>query len=129
MGDRAPELRSRLRSAAMVNHRGADEALLGAVLVKTIPIAKLSSNQDVIGYVMRRMERSMAAAQSLVEALDRTALAEKTGGNAVLEAKLFSAESPVSGLSIGRQHGVMSCNASSRLEGLWHMRRIGALLP
>ena len=89
-----PDLRSRLRSAALVTIDEPDEALLGGVLVKLFADRQLSVEPDVIGYLMRRMERSMAAAQSLVEALDRTALAEKRAVTRVLAAKLFSAESP-----------------------------------
>ena len=89
-----PDLRSRLRSAALVTIEEPDEALLSAVLVKLFADRQLGVEPDVIGYVMRRMERSMAAAQSLVEALDRTALAEKRAVTRALAAKLFSAEIP-----------------------------------
>jgi chromosomal replication initiation ATPase DnaA len=87
-----PDLRSRLRSAALVTIDEPDEALLSAVLVKLFADRQLSVDPDVIGYVMRRMERSMAAAQALVEALDRAALAEKRAVTRGLAAKLFSAE-------------------------------------
>ncbi len=89
-----PDLRSRLRSAALVTIDEPDEALLSAVLVKLFADRQLSVEPDVIGYVLRRMERSMAAAQSLVEALDHAALAEKRAVTRVLAAKLFSAELP-----------------------------------
>jgi chromosomal replication initiation ATPase DnaA len=89
-----PDLRSRLRSAALVTIDEPDEALLSAVLVKLFADRQLSVEPGVIGYVMRRMERSMAAAQSLVEALDRAALVERRAVTRALAAKLFSAESP-----------------------------------
>jgi len=87
-----PDLRSRLRSAALVTIAEPDEALLSAVLVKLFADRQLSVEPGVIGYVMRRMERSMAAAQALVEALDRAALAQKRAVTKVLAAKLFAAE-------------------------------------
>lgn len=89
-----PDLRSRLRSAALVTIEEPDEALLSAVLVKLFADRQLSVEPDVIGYVMHRMERSMAAAQTLVEALDRAALVEKRAVTRVLAAKLFSGELP-----------------------------------
>jgi chromosomal replication initiation ATPase DnaA len=86
-----PDLRSRLRSAALVTIEEPDEALLSAVLVKLFADRQLSVEPGVIGYLMRRMERSMAAAQKLVDALDRAALAEKRAVTRALAAKLFSA--------------------------------------
>jgi chromosomal replication initiation ATPase DnaA len=88
------DLRSRLRSAALVTIDEPDEALLGAVLVKLFADRQLSVEPGVIGYLMRRMERSMAAAQILVDGLDRAALAEKRAVTRALAAKLFSAEAP-----------------------------------
>lgn len=87
-----PDLRSRLRSAALVTIEEPDEALLSAVLIKLFADRQLIVEPGVIGYVMRRMERSMAAAQALVEALDRAALAQKCAVTKVLAAKLFAAE-------------------------------------
>jgi chromosomal replication initiation ATPase DnaA len=87
-----PDLRSRLRSAALVTIEEPDEALLSAVLVKLFADRQLGVEPGVIGYLMKRMERSMAAAQSLVAALDRAALAEKRAVTTALAAKLFAAE-------------------------------------
>jgi len=86
------DLRSRLRSAALVTIEEPDEALLSAVLVKLFADRQLSVEPDMIGYLMRRMERSMAAAQRLVDALDRAALAEKRAVTRALAGKLLSAE-------------------------------------
>ncbi|NJM34427.1 MAG: hypothetical protein HC850_06625, partial [Rhodomicrobium sp.] len=84
--------RSRLRSAALVTIDEPDEALLGALLIKLFADRQLSIEPGVIGYLMRRMERSMAAAQAAVEALDRAALAERRRVTKALAAKLFAAE-------------------------------------
>jgi len=85
-----PDLRSRLRSAALVTIQEPDEALLGAVLVKLFSDRQVSVDPGVIGYILRRMERSMAAAQRLVDALDRTALAQRRRVTRALAAKLFA---------------------------------------
>lgn len=87
-----PDLRSRVRSAALVAIAEPDEALLGAVLVKLFADRQLSVEPGVIGYAMRRMERSMAAAQALVDALDRAALAERRGVTKALAAKLLASD-------------------------------------
>jgi chromosomal replication initiation ATPase DnaA len=85
-----PDLRSRLRSAALVSIGEPDEALLRAVLVKLFSDRQLSVTPETIDYLMRRMERSMAAAQQLVEALDRAALAERRAVTRALASKVLS---------------------------------------
>jgi len=87
-----PDLRSRLRSAALVRIEEPDEALIGAVIIKLFDDRQLSVEPGVVGYLLRRMERSMAAAQRLVDALDRAALAEKRRVTRALTAKLFAEE-------------------------------------
>lgn len=87
-----PDLRSRLRSAALVTIDEPDEALLGAVLIKLFADRQLDVEPGVIGYLMRRMDRSMAAAQAVVDVLDRAALAERRRVTRALAAKLFSAD-------------------------------------
>ncbi len=87
-----PDLRSRLRSAALVTIEEPDEALLSAVLVKLFADRQISVEPGVIGYILKRMERSMAAASELVEALDRTALAERRRVTRALASRLFAAE-------------------------------------
>ena len=87
-----PDLRSRLRSAALVTIEEPDEALLSAVLVKLFADRQISVEPGVIGYILKRMERSMAAASGLVEALDRAALAERRRVTRALASRLFAAE-------------------------------------
>lgn len=83
-----PDLRSRLRSAALVSIEGPDETLLRAVLVKLFADRQLAVSPDVIEYIMLRMERSMAAAVAMVDALDKAALAERKGVTRPLAAKV-----------------------------------------
>ena len=70
-----PDLRSRLRLAAAAALASPDDALLRQVLVKLFADRQLIVDRSVLDYLLLRMERSLAAASLLVEALDREALA------------------------------------------------------
>lgn len=72
---RVPDLRSRLRALPIVQVQPPDEALLKAVLVKLFADRQLNVEPPVIDYLSLRMERSMAAANRIVAAIDRLALA------------------------------------------------------
>jgi len=72
-----PDLASRLRAAPGVAIQTPDESLLGAVLVKMFADRQINIGEDVLQYILPRMERSFAAARDLVEKADHLALAEK----------------------------------------------------
>lgn len=72
---RVPDLRSRLRALPLAEMQPPDETLLKAVLVKLFDDRQLSVEPQVIDYLNVRMERSMAAANRVVAAVDRLALA------------------------------------------------------
>lgn len=72
-----PDLRSRLRAAVVVEISPPDDGLLGAVLVKHFADRQLAVDPHVIGYLLVNMERTMAAAASLVDAIDHLALASR----------------------------------------------------
>lgn len=74
---RLPDLRSRLAATPAVGIGAPDEALLAAVLVKQFADRQLRVGEDVLTYVLGRMERSFAAARAVVEALDQASLAER----------------------------------------------------
>jgi chromosomal replication initiation ATPase DnaA len=74
---RIPDLRSRLRALPIVEVAPPDEALLKAVLVKLFADRQLNVDPPVIDYLSLRMERSMAAANRIVAAVDRLALAKQ----------------------------------------------------
>lgn len=74
-----PDLASRLRSALTIGIEEPDDELLSAILVKLFRDRQLHVTDDVIRYLVPRMERSFAAAQDLVDRADRTALADKRG--------------------------------------------------
>jgi len=69
------DLRSRLLAAPLAELAAPDDALLAMVLVKLFADRQLRIGEEVIAYLLPRLERSFAAAQSIVAALDRRALA------------------------------------------------------
>jgi chromosomal replication initiation ATPase DnaA len=69
-----PDLASRLRAAPSVAIAPPDDRLLAAVLVKLFADRQVQVAPEVIGFLLRRMERSFAAAGALAERLDRLAL-------------------------------------------------------
>lgn len=71
------DLASRLRAAPAVAIGDPDDALLSAVLVKQLADRQIDVGQDVVAYLVPRMERSFAAARRLVARLDRLSLAER----------------------------------------------------
>jgi DnaA regulatory inactivator Hda len=72
-----PDLRSRLAAMPAVAVAAPDDALIGAVLVKLFADRQLRVNEDVVGYLLARIERSFAAARAVVAALDAAALADR----------------------------------------------------
>ena len=72
-----PDLRSRLRAAPLTTIDVPDEALLKSVLVKLFADRQLAVEPHVIGHLALHMERSMRAANGIVAAADRLALARQ----------------------------------------------------
>lgn len=70
-----PDLRSRLSSIPAVAISLPDDQLMAALLVKLFADRQLKVGQDVVGYLISRMERSFAAARDLVAATDAAGLA------------------------------------------------------
>lgn len=69
-----PDLKSRMQGTATATLAAPDDALLAAVLVKLFADRQLIVPPALIPYCVGRMERSFAAAQALVAALDAKAL-------------------------------------------------------
>lgn len=69
------DLRSRLAAAPAVALHAPDDALLAAVLAKQFADRQLRVGDDVVRFLLARMERSFDAARRIVAALDRAALA------------------------------------------------------
>ncbi len=72
-----PDLASRLRAAPAVSIHPPDDMLLASVIIKLLSDRQLSPANDVISYLLPRMERSFAAARDIVAYADQLALAEK----------------------------------------------------
>jgi len=70
-----PDLRSRLRALPLLRIEAPDEGLLKAVLVKLFADRQLAVEPHVVAYLALHMERSMEAANQVVEATDRLSLA------------------------------------------------------
>jgi len=73
------DLKSRLHLLDVAELRAPDDALLAAVLVKLFADRQLRVEKPVIDYLVARMERSMAFAHRLVQALDDEALVQGRG--------------------------------------------------
>lgn len=71
-----PDLRSRLRAMPFVEIDPPDAMLLDAILVKLFQDRQLTVAPHVIRYMSLHMERSVAAAQRLVAAIDKAALSK-----------------------------------------------------
>jgi chromosomal replication initiation ATPase DnaA len=72
-----PDLKSRLSSIPAVPIAPPDDAMMEAVLVKLFSDRQLGVAPDVIAYVLRRIDRSFAAARHLVATADKESLAGK----------------------------------------------------
>jgi DnaA regulatory inactivator Hda len=72
-----PDLASRVQSAGQIALQPADDLLLSVILVKLFADRQLVVNPAVVSYLVSRMDRSFDAAQQMVMALDRAALAER----------------------------------------------------
>ena len=71
-----PDLISRMGSVASVRISPPDDALLAAVLVKLFNDRQLTVQPQLIDWLVTRMDRSLATARRLVQALDTRALEE-----------------------------------------------------
>lgn len=76
LGLRLPDLVSRLRAMTMAELREPDDALLRQVLTKLFADRQLVIEPAVIDFIIVRMERSLEAANTIVDQLDADALAE-----------------------------------------------------
>lgn len=87
-----PDLRSRLEATDVVRIEPPDDALLAAVLVKLFSDRGLVVPPNLIDWMLRRMDRSFAAAQDLVRRLDEEALSEGRAVTRRLAARLLERE-------------------------------------
>jgi chromosomal replication initiation ATPase DnaA len=86
------DLASRLRAIPTVTLATPDDALLRALIVKLWADRQIDVDQSVINYVINRIERSFAAARTLVERLDQEALRQRRPVTRALAAELLREE-------------------------------------
>ncbi|WP_299351333.1 DnaA/Hda family protein [uncultured Shimia sp.] len=72
-----PDLNSRMQGTTVATLDQPDDTLLTVVLAKLFNDRQLTPHPDTIPYLVRQMDRSFEAAQSLVSALDHLSLSEK----------------------------------------------------
>ncbi|MBV6632241.1 MAG: DNA replication protein [Alphaproteobacteria bacterium] len=72
-----PDLASRLKTVPLIQLAPPDDIMMAALLVKQFSDRQLDLPGAVIDYMLKRMERSYAAVQALVAALDQQALAKQ----------------------------------------------------
>lgn len=84
-----PDLASRLEACTHVAVAAPDDALLAAVLAKLFADRQVVVPDRLIPYLLPRMERSLAAAQTLVARLDAEALARGKPIGQALAAELL----------------------------------------
>jgi chromosomal replication initiation ATPase DnaA len=73
-----PDLMSRLKAAATVEIHEPDDLLLAGVITKLFADRQIEVDANVVQFLVRRIERSLATAISIVDRLDRAALEQKT---------------------------------------------------
>ena len=71
-----------------------DDALLGALLVKLFSDRQLSVGEDVVAYLLPRLERSFEAARRVVARLDRAALAGQRPITVPLARQVMASDAP-----------------------------------
>lgn len=89
-----PDLISRLQALPTLRLAPPDDALLSAVLVKLFADRQIIVPPNLIPYLVTRMERSCAAASTLVATLDARALAAARPINRTLAAEVLDTAAP-----------------------------------
>jgi chromosomal replication initiation ATPase DnaA len=84
-----PDLASRLRALPVVTLDSPDDAILRALLMKLAADRQVSLEEPVLNYLLPRIERSFAGAQSAVARLDQEAMRQHRPVTRALAAELF----------------------------------------
>jgi len=77
MDFRLPDLLSRLRAMPAILIADPDDMVLGAAIRKMFEDRQLPVGEEIISFLLARMERSFSAARSIAAEIDRLALAEQ----------------------------------------------------
>jgi chromosomal replication initiation ATPase DnaA len=86
-----PDLSSRLKAAATVEIHEPDDLLLAGVITKLFADRQVEVEAHVVQYLVRRIERSLSTAISVVDRLDRAALQHKMRITRALAAEMIEA--------------------------------------
>lgn len=86
---RIADLGSRLRALPTVAMAPPDDALLRSLLVKLAADRQLTLSEDVVAFLMARIERSFAGARAAIARLDEEAMRLKRPVSRALAAELF----------------------------------------
>ena len=89
-----PDLLSRLQAMPIARLDPPDDDLLAGVLLKLFTDRQITAEARLIPYLLPRMERSIAAAQALVAALDARSLATHRPVTRVLAAEVLDSAAP-----------------------------------
>jgi chromosomal replication initiation ATPase DnaA len=88
------DLASRLRALPVVTLMPPDDVLLRALLVKLFSDRQIAVEEPLITYLATHIERSCAAARTVVEELDREALRQKRPVTRAFAAELYRDQCP-----------------------------------
>jgi chromosomal replication initiation ATPase DnaA len=77
MAFRLPDLISRLRAMPAISIAEPDDMVLSAVMQKMFEDRQMPVGEEVISFLLARMERSFIAARNIADEIDRLALAEQ----------------------------------------------------
>ena len=72
-----PDLDSRMQQAGQLTLAAPDDQLIAAVLVKLAADRQMALTPALLGYILPRIERSLAQARDFIARLDAEALADK----------------------------------------------------
>lgn len=92
---RLPDLRSRLNAMAVAELHAPDDKVLAGVLRKLFRERHIDPADDLIDYLLKRIERSIPAAVAVVEQLDEAGDAQRREINRALARKILDT-SPLS---------------------------------
>jgi len=87
-----PDLKSRLLAAPAVSISAPDEQFMSIVLVKLFSDRQIFVPQEVVQFIVSRIERSFKALRDTVDAIDKKALAEKRPVTIPLVREIFQAQ-------------------------------------
>jgi chromosomal replication initiation ATPase DnaA len=89
-----PDLKSRLGAATLSEIEAPDDGLLAAVLAKLFADRQVAVEANVVSYLVHRMERSLSAANSIVDQLDTLSLERQTRISRALAALVVKDSDP-----------------------------------